>query len=86
LPKENIARAEYYLAQILKSHDASSDEADRLEATAKESLMRLLNLDASGAMERYLEEEDWPMLFDYIVTWECRLVTPRKSSGEITFT
>ena len=83
LPEENIARARYYLAQILKSQDTSSDEANELEMTAKKSLMRLLRLDASGTMNRYLGEEDWPMLFDYIVTWECRLLTPRKESEAI---
>jgi hypothetical protein len=45
------------------------------EATA--GLEQLLALDSSGKAAEY--GDNLSMLFDYLVHWECRLVTPRRS-------
>lgn len=46
-----------------------------MEVEAKNELEILLKLDLSGKYSEY--RGNYPMLFDYLVHWECRLVTPR---------
>ena len=77
-PVENGVRGRYYLSQILKRTDAPPDEARKMEREAIDSLNELLKLDVSGKSREY--EGDYPMLFDYLVNWECRLVTPRQAT------
>lgn len=73
-----MTRAKYYLAQVLKETHSSKLEIAQLEEEAKQSLSDLLRLDGSNTMKDYVEAEDYPILFDYIVSWELRLITPRK--------
>jgi hypothetical protein len=76
-PRENTLRARYYLSQALKGVTGfTSAEADKMEKAAIEELEAFLELDDTD-MGRY--KGNYPMLFDYLVHWEHRLVTPRKS-------
>ena len=74
---EDSVRAKYYLSQALKQQNPSSEEAAILEQESKASLHEILQKDRSGKAAAY--HADYPALFDYIVQWECRLVTPRRS-------
>lgn len=74
---EDSVRAKYYLSQTLKKQDPSSEEAATLEQESKASLHEILQKERSGKAAAY--KADYPALFDYIVQWECRLVTPRRS-------
>jgi hypothetical protein len=47
-----------------------------MEQDAKDHLHELIQMDLSGKAAEY--SGDYSMLFDYIVNWECRLITPRK--------
>ena len=77
-PRENTLRAKYYLSQAMKGATGlTSAEAERMEKGAIEELERFLQSDDTGMGERY--KGNYPMLFDYLVHWEHRLVTPRKS-------
>jgi hypothetical protein len=73
---ENITRGKFYLSQVLKANNPSDPAAIDMEREAKESLEELLKLDNHGTAEEY--KDNLPMLYDYLVHWECRLVTPRK--------
>jgi hypothetical protein len=85
-PVENVARAQYYLAQVLFQTDPEDPEALQLDRSAKESLQQLLALDGSNAMSKYRSPPNYPILFDYIVPWETRLVTPRKEKVGLLLT
>lgn len=74
---EDSVRANYYLSQTLKQQDPSSEKAPILEQESKASLHEILQKERSGKAAAY--HADYPALFDYIVQWECRLVTPRRS-------
>ena len=50
----------------------------KLEAEAKDSLEELLKHGDWDRIKEYREAENYPILFDYIVPWECRLMTPRE--------
>lgn len=80
-PDENNVRGRYYLSQVRKQTpgvDAKAlAAADQMEAQAKRELYRLLERDNTGMATKY--EDNLPMLFDFLVHWENRLVTPRKS-------
>ncbi len=82
-PLENTVRAQYYRSQALRRLAAASNSSDakavELERTALEHLDNLLKLDRWGMADRC--RGDYPMLFDYLVHWENRLVTPRQSVG-----
>ncbi|KAI6765685.1 hypothetical protein HG530_006755 [Fusarium avenaceum] len=75
-PNENVVRGNYYLSQVLKAREASSSEGEELEKEAIDELMVLLKADSRGKAESY--HEDYPIVFDYLMHWEFRLVTPRK--------
>ncbi|KAK4446601.1 hypothetical protein QBC34DRAFT_496876 [Podospora aff. communis PSN243] len=81
-PRANTVRGRYYLSQVLlrmveEGGDATRrDEALKLEKEAKEDLDQLLKLDDSDIASEY--PGNFPLLFDYLVHWENRLVTPRK--------
>jgi len=75
-PIENRVRAKYYLAQTLLKGNTHSEEARRLDLEAKSTLEELLCLGGLESIKEYLEPKNYPILFDYIVPWECRLVTP----------
>ncbi|KAK1750149.1 hypothetical protein QBC47DRAFT_310415, partial [Echria macrotheca] len=77
-PVENAVRGRYYLSQIRKKINPQDAEAERMEQEAKARLEELLKLDFTGKAAEY--RGDYPMLFDYLVNWECRLVTPRQPS------
>lgn len=79
-PSENVARAKYYLARALTKSNNSLDEACNLDREAKASLEKLLLRWGSDTVKEYLEPKNYPILFDYLVPWECRLVTPRSPS------
>ena len=74
-PPENIVRAKYYLSQVKKALNPDDHEASLLEEEAKRDLHALLESETSGTARAY--EGNDKLLFDYIVQWECRLVTPR---------
>ena len=59
--------------------DSESKEAETLDSQAKASLKELLRHDQWIDIEKYQAREDYEVLFDYIVPWECRLNTPRDS-------
>lgn len=80
-PIENVIRGQFYLSQILKGRNPLDQAALDLEKEAKESLERLLEEDGSGRELDY--RHNLPLLYDYIVHWECRLVTPRIRNNEI---
>lgn len=75
-PVENVVRGKYYLSQTLKKTNPNDVSAASLEKEAKEALNQLLKVDVSGKALEY--GDDLPMLYDYLVHWECRLITPRK--------
>jgi hypothetical protein len=75
-PVENVVRAKYYLSQTMKSLDPGDTAAAVLEEEAKKGLDRLLREDPSGMASEY--GDNLPMLYDYLVHWEFRLVTPRR--------
>ncbi len=82
-PAENIVRGNYYLSQVLKTKSPWNDEALSMEKEAINELNELLKKDSRGKGEEYAN--DYPMLFDYLVHWEFRLVTPRKLTPEGMF-
>jgi len=75
-PVEKVVRGKYYLSQVWKKRDPNHKAALDLETEAKEALEMLLLADKSGKAEEY--RDDMPMLFDYLVRVDCRLVTPRR--------
>ncbi|KAK4227029.1 hypothetical protein QBC38DRAFT_455664 [Podospora fimiseda] len=76
-PRENTVRARYYLSHALKGVlGDTDDEGNEIEASAKTELELFLRMDDTGMGTRYAGK--YPMLFDYLVDWEHRLVTPRK--------
>jgi hypothetical protein len=75
-PFENTVRGRYYLSQVLGRK--KNEEAVTLETDAKKELDSLLKLDDTAMATRHAG--DYPMLFDYLVHWENRLVTPRRAS------
>ena len=75
-PSENIARAKYYMSQVLKKRDPKNQQAAKLEQEAKNSVDQLLKHESLGKAAAY--HGDYAMLFDFMVPWECRLITPRK--------
>ncbi|KAI9888223.1 MAG: hypothetical protein M1814_000954 [Vezdaea aestivalis] len=77
-PPENVVRGKFYLSQVLKEMKPNTKEAMELESEAKESLEKLLEMDKSGQAADY--HADLPLLFDYLVHWECRLTTPRRKA------
>src|SRR3569833_311634 len=86
-PFENTVRGKYYLSQVLQQNSnekSPKTEALQLEEKAKEDLYQLLQLDRSRMAARY--GNNFPMLFDYLVHWENRLVTPRKDDALIDST
>ncbi|KAK1832981.1 P-loop containing nucleoside triphosphate hydrolase protein [Podospora conica] len=81
-PRENTVRGQYYLSQALL-HQAASDnnlpgrvEGLNMQETARKELDLLLALDDTEIASRC--QGDLSILFDYLVHWENRLVTPRK--------
>lgn len=75
-PIEDVVRGKYYLSQVLKERDPHDKNALDLEREAKDGLEQLLAVDGSGKAAEYLD--NLPMLYDYLVHWECRLITPRR--------
>lgn len=75
-PPENTTRAEFYLSQILGKRSDSVEEAGRLESKAKASLMELLRFGGWDHLQEYQDAKEYLILFDYVVPWEFRLVTP----------
>lgn len=74
-PKENTVRGRYYLSQVLlQQAEVSSLE---MEAACRGALDELLKLDDSDITTQH--RDNLPMLFDYLVHWENRLVTPRRA-------
>ena len=78
-PTENKIRAKYYLGQTLLNLDSGSKEAMILDSQAKAPLKELLRHSKWDGIERYEAIQNYEVLFDYIVPWECRLATPRES-------
>ena len=82
-PKENTVRGRYYLSQVLLQQaevkKSLSDRVDglKMEEASEQDLDGLLKLDDSDIATKH--RGDLPMLFDYLVHWENRLVTPRKA-------
>ena len=60
--------------------DVQQEEAARLDIEAKAALDDILRFEDLGPIAEYLESKNYPILFDYIVSWECRLVIPQKDS------
>lgn len=58
--------------------DQQNQDAARMDQEAKDLLHNLLKIDGSDSMNEFVAAENYPMLFDYIVTWESRLTTPRR--------
>lgn len=75
-PEENTVRAKYYLSQTLTKINPPDPAAAGHAKEAKDGLDRFLAADPSGKAQEL--GNDLPMLYDYLVHWECRLVTPRK--------
>lgn len=76
---ENIIRAEYYLSQVLKLARPQDDKWRDLEGEASkdmQSILRYGDLHKAGILD-----DKSAMAFDYLVHWECRLVTPRSCSN-----
>ena len=71
-PSENIARAKYYMSRVLKQQDPHNRQAAKLEQDALGSLQQ------KGLGRAAADDSDYAILFDFMVPWECRLVTPRK--------
>ena len=76
-PKENVTRAKYYLSKTLIKLNLESEEGHGLESEAMSSLDEFLRNASWDQIQKYQDSEDYPILFDYIVPWECRLVVPR---------
>ncbi|KAL9611296.1 MAG: hypothetical protein Q9167_004060 [Letrouitia subvulpina] len=72
----DLVRAKYYLSQTLQQQDLPNEEATLLEQESMQSLQQILQQERLGKAALY--DGDFPILFDYIVQWECRLVTPRR--------
>ena len=72
-PSENIARAKYYMSRVLKQRDPNNRQAAKLEQEAYGFLQQKGLLGRRAAYDG-----DYAVLFDFIVPWECRLITPRK--------
>lgn len=69
-PQENVARAKFYLSQVLRTKgEGDSTEAMQLEEEALESLRNLLTTDRSEAVVQYLRKTRprYDLLFDYLV-------------------
>jgi hypothetical protein len=75
-PIENIVRGKFYLSQVLKAVNPDDSTGLEMEMDAASGLEELLKLDCSGKAEEY--RDNLPLLYDYLVHWECRLVTPRR--------
>ena len=71
-PSENIARAKYYMSRVLKQQDPHNRQAAKLEQDA------LGLLQQKGLGRAAAGDSDYAILFDFLVPWECRLITPRK--------
>ncbi|KAJ5442003.1 hypothetical protein N7445_005010 [Penicillium cf. griseofulvum] len=84
-PEENTIRGQYYLSQVLKNNFQGYSrvgEALKLEKKAKEKLDKILKLDTTEMASKHRGND--PMLFDYLVHWENRLITPRKQVSRFT--
>ena len=75
-PSENIARAKYYFSQVLKQRDPNNQQAAKVEREARSIVDQSLQHEGLGKAAAY--RGSYPLLFDFMVPWECRLVTPRK--------
>ncbi|KAK6208485.1 hypothetical protein LQW54_006831 [Pestalotiopsis sp. IQ-011] len=78
-PVENIIRAEYYLSQVLKLARPHEDEWRDLECQASKDMKSILRHD--DLHKAGILDDNLAMVFDYLVHWECRLVTPRNCSN-----
>lgn len=84
-PEENVVRGKYYLSQTLKALDDST--AAEMERQAMDDLAKFLKevQPAGEWIETAKENGEYDILFDYLVHWEFRLVTPRNPSPEAAF-
>lgn len=78
-PSENVARARYYLSQVLKRRDLYDQHAASLEQEVQATVAQLLRHEGLGKAVAY--HDNYPILLDFMVPWECRLVTPRQSQS-----
>ena len=76
-PNENIARAKHYMSRVLKQRDHHSQPAVKLEQEARSILDQLLQHEGLEKAAAY--HDDYDILFDFMVPWESRLITPRRS-------
>ena len=74
-----MARAKYYMSRVLKQRDPHSQQASKLEQEAL-GLLQQKGLGRAAACD-----SDYAILFDFMVPWECRLITPRKGQSSEMF-
>ena len=67
------------MSRVLRQRDPYNQQAAKLEQEALGFLQR------KGLGRAAADDSDYAMLFDFIVPWECRLVTPRKGQPSETF-
>ena len=60
------------MSRVLKQRDPYNQQAAKLEQAAH----NLIQQKGLGRAAAY--ESDYAILFDFMVPWECRLITPRK--------
>ena len=74
-----MARAKYYMSRVLKQRDPYNQQAAKLEQEA------LGLLQHKGLGRAAASDSDYAILFDFMVPWECRLITPRKGQPSEMF-
>ena len=84
-PHENVARAKYYLSQVLILKEGiASKEGTRLEQEAKTSLEELLTPEQRNDIVNQFNGESKltdTVLFDYIEPWGYRIIVPQTGGG-----
>ena len=67
------------MSRVLKQRDPYNQQAAKMEQEA----LGLLQHKGFGRAAAY--DSDYAMLFDFMVPWECRLITPRKGQPSDLF-
>ena len=67
------------MSKVLKQRDPYNQQAAKLEQEAH-GLLQEKGLERAAACDN-----DYAVLFDFMVPWECRLITPRKGQPSDLF-